>query len=250
MNSSEQRLQRLGNLYVFLITALIQIDLLALDRLETGSGHRRLARRQLAVEHRGFQFVLRVMCALPRQPLGRPLRVCRLYPLRAERERPTARCIQQREFRGQHLTRGARERDPRHQHARIGVSGSDSRRERLQHRECASARGLGSCGPQFRHERARRPQDRRRYDDRRRDRDQYWRTAETCSPASFARPFSATSSIRNARPWTWPPTPRTRSSVARAVPPVASRSSTISTRCPGWTASWCISSVSVPYSRE
>jgi hypothetical protein len=37
-----------------------------------------------------------------------------------------------------------------------------------------------------------------------------------------------------------------RSVVARAVPPVASRSSTISTRCPLATASPCILSESVP----
>src|SRR5437773_3722734 len=40
----------------------------------------------------------------------------------------------------------------------------------------------------------------------------------------------------------------TSCAAAVAVPPVASTSSTISTRSPVWTASWCISRASVPYS--
>ena len=45
---------------------------------------------------------------------------------------------------------------------------------------------------------------------------------------------------------TTPPSSLTRRTAALAVPPVASRSSTTSTRCPGVTASRCISRLSVP----
>src|SRR6266545_3510069 len=76
---------------------------------------------------------------------------------------------------------------------------------------------------------------------------QYWSTARTFSPCSLSRPLSPTSSISTATPWTSPPSCLTRSTVARAVPPVASRSSTISTFCPFSIASLCISRQSVPY---
>ena len=51
-------------------------------------------------------------------------------------------------------------------------------------------------------------------------------------PASLARPPSSINSMSTETPSTDPPPCFTRSTVARAVPPVASRSSTISTRCP------------------
>ena len=54
----------------------------------------------------------------------------------------------------------------------------------------------------------------------------------------------------NTIPSTRPPSCLTRSTVARAVPPVASRSSTISTRWPDSIASLCISRLSLPYSRS
>jgi len=58
---------------------------------------------------------------------------------------------------------------------------------------------------------------------------QYLSTVWRFWPARRSRPLSPTSSIRNASAATCPPSLVTRSVVARAVPPVASRSSTIST---------------------
>ena len=67
-------------------------------------------------------------------------------------------------------------------------------------------------------------------------------------PRSF-RPPRSTSSISTATPTMVAPRPSTRSQQAAMVPPVASRSSTISTWSPGWSASTWISTLSVPYSR-
>src|SRR5436309_1945889 len=54
--------------------------------------------------------------------------------------------------------------------------------------------------------------------------------------------------MRKVNPATAAPVPPTSCAAAFAVPPVASTSSTISTRFPGSTASWCISRASEPYS--
>ena len=59
---------------------------------------------------------------------------------------------------------------------------------------------------------------------------------------------SGSSSMAKPRPTTSAPSPSTRRTAAAAVPPVASTSSTISTRSPGRMASRWISSLSVPYS--
>src|SRR5579875_993341 len=67
-------------------------------------------------------------------------------------------------------------------------------------------------------------------------------------PDRTERPLRNESSIRTAIPATAAPDCLTRAAVARAVPPVASTSSTISTRSPGPKASWCTSRVAVPYS--
>jgi hypothetical protein len=58
---------------------------------------------------------------------------------------------------------------------------------------------------------------------------------KTFSPGTRARPFRKVSSMRNARPCTVAPRLRTRSTVAFAVPPVASTSSTMKhvVRCVG-----------------
>jgi len=61
---------------------------------------------------------------------------------------------------------------------------------------------------------------------------------------------SVGSVIGAAQPTTRPPSFSTRSQQAFIVPPVASRSSTTSTRWPFTIASACISSVSLPYSRS
>ena len=67
-------------------------------------------------------------------------------------------------------------------------------------------------------------------------------------PPSAADPPSALNSIKNANPTISPPRRSTSAAAAPAVPPVASRSSTISTRWPGWIASACISTTASPYS--
>ena len=63
-----------------------------------------------------------------------------------------------------------------------------------------------------------------------------------------ARPPRSASSISTPMPTMSPPSVSTRRAVAAAVPPVASTSSMMSTRSPGWMASRWISSLSVPYS--
>src|SRR6185312_225669 len=64
----------------------------------------------------------------------------------------------------------------------------------------------------------------------------------------LARPPRNSSSMMQAPAATRPPWRETRSIAARIVPPVASKSSTMTTRCPGAMASSCTSIVSVPYS--
>src|ERR1700736_2671023 len=70
----------------------------------------------------------------------------------------------------------------------------------------------------------------------------------TSRPDSLARPSRKPSSSRTAIAATSAPARRTRLAVAAAVPPVASTSSTTSTRSPGLNASVCTSIVAVPYS--
>src|SRR5207245_10062596 len=78
---------------------------------------------------------------------------------------------------------------------------------------------------------------------------QYWITAWTSQPSSCSRPLSEDNSTTKASPTISPPSWRTRLTVAAAVPPVASRSSTISTRSPIAIASRCTASELDPYSR-
>jgi hypothetical protein len=59
---------------------------------------------------------------------------------------------------------------------------------------------------------------------------QYCRTTCSFSPSRRARPFRSISSIMKATPLTVPPNCLTRLTAALAVPPVASKSSTTSTR--------------------
>src|SRR3990167_8276162 len=78
---------------------------------------------------------------------------------------------------------------------------------------------------------------------------QYWIRAWISQPSICARPLSDSSSTRKASPTISPPSWRTRLTVAAAVPPVASRSSTISTRSPIAIESRCTASELDPYSR-
>src|SRR5881296_1506369 len=72
----------------------------------------------------------------------------------------------------------------------------------------------------------------------------------TSWPPSLSRPCNTVSSMRNASATISPLSCFTSSIVPATVPPVASRSSTISTFAPGLIASLCISSVAEPYSRS
>src|SRR2546423_11252831 len=69
-----ERLQRLCDGHVLLIAALIDIQLLALEIV--GLSPPNLIRRaaQLLLEHRRLQLALRVVLALPREPVDGPLR--------------------------------------------------------------------------------------------------------------------------------------------------------------------------------
>src|SRR5439155_23425339 len=78
---------------------------------------------------------------------------------------------------------------------------------------------------------------------------QCWIRAWTSQPLSCSRPLSEDNSTRKASPTISPPSWRTRLTVAAAVPPVASRSSTMSTRSPIAIASRCTASELEPYSR-
>src|SRR5699024_9662756 len=69
-------------------------------------------------------------------------------------------------------------------------------------------------------------------------------------PGSRSRPPSPTSSMRTEAPSTSTSKLQASSSVAAAVPPVASRSSTISTRAPAGKESCGISVLALPYSRS
>src|ERR1700694_26191 len=73
-----------------------------------------------------------------------------------------------------------------------------------------------------------------------------WETTLYCD--RLAAPLRNLSSIRKVIPTTRPPSCWTRLAVVFAVPPVASRSSTITTDCPGLIASLWISSTAEPYS--
>src|SRR5262249_24634447 len=77
---------------------------------------------------------------------------------------------------------------------------------------------------------------------------QYCKSEKTSYPSNRSRPFRNSSSMMNGRPTTSPPSCSTSSTVALAVPPVASTSSWIRTRWPFTIASACTSSESNPYS--
>src|SRR5262249_15885512 len=147
------------------------------------------------------------------------------------------------------LPRHRGNRLPHQKRARIALRVGERGREEGEQRDCPLARSVGALGAQLRRDLPCRPRDCARYDQRGND-DQYFSAEWPRSPASFARPLRGTRSIRNARACTSPPSRFTSPVVARAVPPVASRSSTIRTRCPLFTASSCISSESLPYSRS
>jgi len=67
---------------------------------------------------------------------------------------------------------------------------------------------------------------------------------------SLSRPFRPASSMTNRIFTTSPPSLSTILTMASVVPPVAMRSSTMTTFWPGLTESLCISRVADPYSRS
>src|SRR5207253_2481246 len=97
--SGSKRLQRLRDLHVLLVAALVERELLLFDRVQPCARERRvLRRRDLVTERRRLQFVLDVMRAFPCQPFGGPLRVRGLQTLGAEGKRAAGRAIELREF--------------------------------------------------------------------------------------------------------------------------------------------------------
>src|SRR5579872_3263490 len=76
----------------------------------------------------------------------------------------------------------------------------------------------------------------------------YWMSEVTGTGARRSRPLRNFSSTTKPHPTTSPPILRTRRTAACAVPPVASRSSTMSTRASRTTPSSCICNSAEPYS--
>src|SRR2546430_627635 len=141
------------------------------------------------------------MRALPGQPVRGPLRVRRLNRLRAERKGGAEPLIEQREFVGQQSASGSRERLPDEQRTRIG---SRLLRRGREHREDGERGAARRLVPRAVHllENQRGGVPRHGRNDQRGDDSQYFKTVWTCSPTSFDRPSSATSSMRNASAWT------------------------------------------------
>src|SRR5262245_48523785 len=247
----DQRLKGLADLHVLLIAPLIEIEFFALDAVEPRSSFRsstRLSERLFG--DRSAILVLRVVRPLPREPVRRPSRVRVTHLLERERKHAARSTVEHRAFAREQATHRGGQRIPDEQRARVRPRRLEPRRERLQDGQRPAARGRLAPRADLRRDSKRSDRDRGSDDQRSEDQAQYCRTVWICSPGSLARPFSATSSMRNASACTCPPSRFTSSVVARAVPPVASRSSTISTRCPRATPSSWISSASVPYSRS
>ena len=220
-----QRLQRLRGADVLLRSGA--------DRDRASRARRRRAARarpplppvrgQVVLGDRGLQLVLGVVRALPRQPVGGPLRVRRLDPLAVNGNVPPAARSSAANSCGKQLPRRLRERLPdagtRADRAARGERRREQRQQRgdrsraLPRRSRAARSSPAICSAAH---------DDRRGDDQRGQHDhgsrpgQYCSDACTCSPASLARPFSATSSIRNASACTVPPICLTRSRRRRA----------------------------------
>ncbi len=86
----------LGRLDVLLVSLLIALQLLLLDRRQTRAQQRRslAGSSDLVLDLRDLQRKLRVVRALPRQPIGAASRVRRLQILLGERERPASRLVE------------------------------------------------------------------------------------------------------------------------------------------------------------
>ena len=116
----EERLQRLRDADVFLVAPLIQIELLAFDRVEAAASVAELPARQLVLET-PLSACTRRRGRAP-TPASRPS-TARAPPgcARALNGNVRAgRAIERREFLGKQLARDARQRLPRQQRARIG----------------------------------------------------------------------------------------------------------------------------------
>ena len=88
----DERLERFGGPHVFRVAPLIQIELLALDRVEPRARRPRSASVASSCSATAAFNLYSVSCAqLPRQPVGGPLRVRGFDPLARKRERAAGR---------------------------------------------------------------------------------------------------------------------------------------------------------------
>src|SRR6516165_1125946 len=114
--SRHQRLQRLGDLHVLLIAALVSIELLPLDRIQLRADERGAAgRRELVLDFGRLQLELGVVRTLPGQPVRGPLSMGSLERILAEWEHRAGFAIEQGELTRSDPPRHPRERLPREQ---------------------------------------------------------------------------------------------------------------------------------------
>src|SRR5207249_6478933 len=116
----DERLQRFRDADVLLISALIQIELFFLERIELGADERRATRgRELMLCLGCLHLVRRVVHPFPREPVRAPLSVRRLQELGCERKRRAGRAIERIELFRKKLACGPRERLPDQERSRI-----------------------------------------------------------------------------------------------------------------------------------
>src|SRR5262245_47745971 len=175
------------------------------------------------------------MRLFPCEPVGRTFRMRALDCCLVEREPSSRGPIESGKRFWKQLARGFGERLPHEQRSRVLLRG---RLRGPEGREEGLDRGIAAPAAKLVHHGKGGDADN---EDERGDA-QYCRTENTRSPVSLFRPSRNSSSIRNAMPWSSPPSFLTSCIVACAVPPVASTSSTTSTRWPFSIASSWLSS--------
>src|SRR6186713_2213266 len=137
---SAESLQSARDPDVLLVSPLISFKLLALDHLEP-------ARRRLRFG--GARLVLRVVSALPRQPVGGPLGVCRQNAIGSEGKSRAGCAIECSECVRKQRTQRASERLPGEQRARIVLNAGDRRRKRSRDCQRLCASGFFTAPTQF-----------------------------------------------------------------------------------------------------
>src|SRR5262249_8036975 len=146
--SLSQRLEGLRDPDVLGVAALIQIQLLLLDRLHLSPDGGGIAGSERG--GRGFPLICGVVRPFPGEPVGGPLAMSALDLLRAEGESSTGRAIERRRLRGKELARGRCERLPDEERARIALHVDKRRGEEREQRRNPLARRLLTRGAQLR----------------------------------------------------------------------------------------------------